>query len=189
MEISSFTISADKTKLELKILDATDVSILRFWTQNTYKNFGELIDLSSKLTGASTQNIEITLTDIEEPYFDGIYFIEAEDSDETAVSFVGEFRRYRECMMNKLSHLNICDSCNDTIENTVINTDALLRALEHAMEERFIDEMLNFTKMLDKLCSDDCKTCGQYGNIQDIVTDNANYDPITVKIDGGELTN
>ena len=41
--------------------------------------------------------------------------------------------------------------------------------------------------MLDKFCSDECKTCGQYGNIIDATTDQANYDPITIKIDGGEL--
>ena len=187
MEISSFNISRDLTKLELVLSDATDVSILRLWTNKTYKNFGELIDLSSKLTGSATQEIDITLSDIGEDYFDGIYFIEAEDSDETAVEYTATLTRYKECMINKLNNLLICDSCMERVENNIINTHMMIEALESALDERFVDEMLNITKMLDKVCSDDCKTCGQYGNVVDINTSNANYDPIRIKIDGGEL--
>ena len=187
MEISSLNISRDLSKLELIITDAADTSILRLWTDKTYKNFGELIDLSSKLTGSSTQEIDITLSDISESYFDGIYFVEVEDSDETAVEYVATLRRYEECMMDKLNNLFICDSCAEKVENNIINTHMLLEAVKAAIDGRFIDEMLNMTKMLDKFCSEECKTCGQYGNIIDATTDQANYDPITIKIDGGEL--
>lgn len=187
MEISSLSISRDLTTLDLVLTNASDVSILRFWTNKTYKNFGKLIDLSPKLIGGTTQEISITLDDIDEDYFDGIYFIEAEDSTESATEFVAHLRRYEECVLDKMKNLKICDSCNDRVENNIINTQMLLNSLEKAIANRFVDEMIYLTTGLDKLCSDDCKTCGQYGNVIDANSEIGNYNPITVKIDGGEI--
>ena len=82
MQITSFEISANRTQMNVIITDAASITSLKFWTEVTYKDYSLAIDLTSKLTASATENITITLSDIGLSYFDGVYFLEAEDTDE-----------------------------------------------------------------------------------------------------------
>lgn len=168
MKITSFQISTDRTVINLTITDAATVTSLLFWTDVTYRNYSEAIDLSSKLTGAVTENIVITLADLSLSYFDGVYFIEAEDPDELSSAITADLTRYKECILGKVLNSINCEDCLDTISNSALNAQVLLYSLETAIENSFIDEISLILTTLKKYCSDTCKSCGEYKNIVDI---------------------
>jgi len=154
MKITSFQISTDRTVINLTITDAATVTSLLFWTDVTYRNYSEAI--------------VITLADLSLSYFDGVYFIEAEDPDELNSAITADLTRYKECILDKvLSSIN-CEDCLDTISNSALNAQVLLYSLETAIQNSFIDEISLILTTLKKYCSDSCKSCGEYKNIVDI---------------------
>lgn len=167
MQITLFQINSDRTELDLTIEDAADVTELYLFTDDTFKDYSKAIDLASLLTGNATENISITLEDINENYFDGLYFIEAADSDEISGALTVDTTRYEECILNKLVALGICDSCIKEKSIPLINAQTALFGLRSAVEEGFIEEAFNIIDLLNKYCSNECKTCGSYKNVID----------------------
>lgn len=185
MKITNFEISSDKSKLLLTITDAQDIISLRLWDNNSYKDFSKLIDLSDKLTGSATENIEIYLTDLNIQSFDGIYFVEAEDISETSLEFISVLTKYKECLLNKSLLYDDCEDCPNTVNDTILNIQGLLTGLEYASELRYIDDMLNILNALEKYCTNDCNSCGQETNVDDY--ENNNPDTIDIILDGESL--
>jgi hypothetical protein len=166
MVITNFKINDAKTEIELSISDASSVNTLSLFTNKTYKDYSQVVDLSSKLTGSATENITITLGDLSIPYFDGLYFIQSEDSDEISQAITSDLTRYKECILDKVIELSICDDCLKRKSDSVINAQQLLIGLENSTEQGFIDESFILIKALDKYCSNDCKNCGEYKNLR-----------------------
>lgn len=167
MTITNFTISSDRTQIDLIITDAATVTVLNFWDQSTYKDYSLSIDLTSKLTGAITENITLSLGDLGISYFDGVYFIEAQDPDETSISVTSDLTRYKECILNKVLEISTCVDCLKENSSALLNSQTLLHSLETSINNSFIDEILLITRILDKYCSDECQSCGSYKNIID----------------------
>lgn len=186
MQITNFTISSDKSKLNLTITDAASVISLRLWSNKTYKDFSKLIDLSAKLTSSATENIEITPGDLGISYFDGIYYIEAEDPDETSLEFTYELSKYKECILVRSLQMSSCTECINQKDNILVNIDLLLSGLQYALDLRYVNEMQLIIDTLDKFCTNECTTCG--GNVEDISDyENSNPDTIDIIVDGGSL--
>lgn len=189
MQITSFTINDDKTELDLTITDAASVQSLRLWTDSTYKNFAKAIDLSGKLTASATENITITLADIDAEYFDGIYFIEAEDLDEVSIEYTSELTKYDECIVNRVKYISTCDECLAEKDTDLLNAYALLVGLQKALNLRFIDQILYFKNVLDKYCTSDCATCGKYSNVETNTSEDIlGSATLVIKLDGGDAT-
>jgi hypothetical protein len=167
MKISSIAISTDRTQIDLVITDAASLTSLSLWTDITYKDYSLAVDLSSKLTGATTENITITLADLSITYFDGIYFVEAE-SVEVSIAAVADLTRYKECILTKVLEIAQCNDCLKVFNNSLLNSQALLLSLQTAVTEGFIDEIMLIVETLNKFCSDNCKSCGEYKNTLDI---------------------
>src|SRR5210317_2221026 len=121
MEITSFSVSQDRTTLNLVISDAATITTLKLWTAETYKDYSLAIDLSAKLTASATENISITPADLGEPYFDGVYFIQAEDPDEVSEAITADTTRYKECVLNELLEMGVCDECLKTTSVKLLN--------------------------------------------------------------------
>ena len=188
MTISSFNISIDKTQLDLVMTDAADARVLRLWTDKTYKDFTVAIDLSSKLTGASIEYIEIALADIGIPYFDGIYFIEVEDANEIAQAMAWELTRYEECIVNRLGYLSVCNDCLVGEDDDLKNAFLFLEGLKTALENNLIDDIIWLNEVINKYCTNDCATCGKFSSLDDITSeDSVGGSTITIKLDGGSL--
>ncbi|AGO48976.1 structural protein [Cellulophaga phage phi14:2] len=185
MKITSFEISSDKSKLSLTIGDAQDVISLRLWDNDTYKDFSKLIDLSDKLTGASTETIDIFPNDLNISSFSGIYFIEAEDITETSLEFTSILNKYEECVLNQSVLYDNCEECIEDLNLNILNINTMLTSLKMALELRFINEMLNIIKALDKYCTNNCSTCGQEIDASDY--ENNNPDSINIILDGESL--
>lgn len=164
MQITLFKISDDKTKIDLTITDAASVSTLFVWTASTYKDYSLAIDLSSKLTASATENIEITPTELGVAEFDGLYFIEATDPDEVSIEIEVETVKYKECILERVVELSLCDDCLKEQSSSLVNAHMLLTSLEDSVELNFPNESINLINALDKYCSNACKTCGGYSN-------------------------
>jgi hypothetical protein len=184
MKITEFKISDDNTQLDLTITDAASVISLRLWKDSNYKDFSKAIDLSSKLTGSATENITITLLDISESYFDGIYFIEAEDDNELSLEYAYELLSFKECILDKLNEISNVDCLLKESED-LINAHSILLGLEYALEYRYVNEILSYLKVLNKFCTDECKSCDKTTIIDNTTKDNLNPDTIIVEVDGG----
>tara|TARA_R110000851_G_scaffold308129_1_gene466919 strand:+ start:94 stop:654 length:561 start_codon:yes stop_codon:yes gene_type:complete len=167
MQISNFSISSDGTEMKCNISDAASVTGLRLWKNFDYKDFNLAIDLSYKLTGATSETITISLFDIGETQFDGVYYIEAEDPDEVSLDVTADLTRFKECVLEKIIQSNLGKPC--LVENNVevINAHMALVNLAYAVELQFIDEILNLLKVVNIFCSNECKACGNYKNIND----------------------
>lgn len=165
MQITNFKINSTRTAINLTIIDALNVSTLKLWTDKTYKDYNLAIDLTSKLSGIATENITITLSDLSTAYFDGVYFIEAEDNTTTSQAIDSDLTRYKECILNKLVEYSICDDCLKNNSISLINAQSLLIGVENAVEQGFINETFNLINSLNKYCSNDCNSCGKYSNI------------------------
>lgn len=188
MKITAFSISSDRTELDLTISDAASVASLRLWTDKTFKNFSKALDLSAKLTGSVTEVITITLADLGILYFDGVYFIEAEDSDETSMEYVYTLSRYKECIVDRLMYISKCNECLKSENADLKNAFMFLTGLVYTLEDRYIDEMLTFITVLNTYCNNTCSTCGKYKNIVSSTgEDIQNPSGVTVILDGGSL--
>lgn len=177
MEITLFTINNSRTELNLAISNATAATTLYLWTDKTYKDYSKAIDLSAKLNGIATQNIVITLNELKQKYFDGLYFVELSSSAELDSSFTGDLTRYKECILDKIVSLSMCDSCLNKESGAIINAQGLLTSLETAIELGFLDESFNIITALNKYCSNDCATCGAYSDVKDENYFNIPVDP------------
>lgn len=172
--------------MNLTITDAASVISLRLWDKDTYKDFTKLIDLSSKLTGADTENITIFTSDLNIEMFDGVYFIEAEDVTETSIEFTSQLNKYKECILLRSLKVDACVNCINEKDVILTNLNTIFKSLEFALDLRFIDDILLNIKTLDKYCVNDCQSCGS--NIEDISSfENSNPDTINIIVDGGSL--
>ena len=184
MKITEFKISDDNTQLDLTITDAASVVSLRLWKDTNYKDFSKALDFASKLTGSATETITITLSDLGESSFDGIYFIEAEDDNELSLEYAYELVSYKECILNKINDLKKPD-CLTTFDKSIINAQMILLGLEDALEYRYINEILLYIKTLDVFCSDTCTTCNKVTTVDNTTEDALNPDDIIIQVDGG----
>jgi len=166
MQITQFNI--DNGNLLLTIENAAAATLLRLWNDNTYKDFSKAIDLTAKLTGVATENITISLTDIGESVFDGIYFIEVEDPTQIVSAYTFNLTRYKECILEKIIENIQCNDCLEKTKVAITNSHSLLIATEYSLELGFLEDAINNLKALDKYCSNSCKACGNYSNISAI---------------------
>lgn len=165
MKIVSFNPNENGSSLILELEDAENNDVLELWTDNTYKDYGKAIDLSDKLDGTSSQIIEITKDDLNSNILKGAYFVQTEDNLILATAITEYSVSYEECILNKLSELELCDECLKKESNFLINAQTLLLGFRYAVKVGFIEEAKNIRKALDKFCSNDCKTCGKYPHI------------------------
>ena len=164
MQISEFSISSDRSSLEISLTDAAAVTSLRVWNATDYRDFSKSVDLTNKLDSTSTQVITVSLAEMTLSYFDGVYILEADDSSSVQAAITSDLTKFKECILNKVMSNTICDDCLDEESKALVNAQALLYALETSVEEGFIDEIKSIIGALDKYCTDECKTCGEYTN-------------------------
>lgn len=165
MNISNFSVNSEQTEISITIDDAANVSELFLFTEDTYKNYSLARDLSSYLTGATTEIITISTIDLDIKVFDGIYYLEATSPTEISSAFLYALSRYEECILNKILKINLCDDCLKNKSLQLINAQTTLEGLKIALQNGFIIEGINLLNNLKNYCSNKCKSCGEYDNL------------------------
>lgn len=164
MNIILFEINSEKTAIDVVISNADNVSSLRLWKETNFKDYNLAIDLSSKLGGSTIETFEITLEDLGETFFDGIYFLEAEDNTSISLKITADLTKYEECILEKVITANLNNQCLVESNLNVINAHSILTSLKYSIALNFVNEILKLNSMLKVYCSNDCKTCGDYKN-------------------------
>jgi hypothetical protein len=185
MQITNFTINTDKTEIDVTITDAATITELRLWKNFDYKDFSLAVDLSGKLTASATETLTITLADIGETCFDGVYYLQADDPDEISIKVTADLTRFKECIIPKIINANLGKPCLVQNNIEVINAHAILVNLAYAVELQFIDEIIELLDAINVYCSDECKSCGGYKDLADYEYRVFN-DPNFI-IDGGNI--
>lgn len=171
--------------MDVTITDAATITLLRLWKNFDYKDFSLAIDLSAKLTGSATEVLTITLADIGEVAFDGVYYLQADDPDEISIDVTADLTRFKECIVERVVDKNLGNKCLVEINKETINAHSILVNLAYAIELSFVDEIVVLLDAINIYCSDECKSCGGYNNLEDYEYRVFN-DPNFI-IDGGNI--
>ena len=178
MTITGFRISDDKQSMIID-LEAIDTSSydLYLYTSYNYEDTTNATVISwhtmlneKVVNNLVNQTITLTINDFNEdgitlPYFDGVYILTGKSgSSNKDVAVTYDFTRYNECVLDKVLEIGVCDECLKHENHDLINASVLIQALIYAVEEKFIDEIVDIVTILDLYCSDDCKSCKEKGN-------------------------
>jgi hypothetical protein len=166
MQITKFEINSERDAISLQLINAELLNSLLLFTNKTYKDYSLAVNLNHLIQeGANVQNIEIPINELNTPFFDGLFVIEAESEDDIISALEYDLTRYEECILEKLVKFALCDDCLKNKSLSLINSQALLEGVKSAVKEGFIEEAFNLIKALDIFCSNKCKTCGNYKNV------------------------
>ena len=193
VSISSFFINSSGTALTVNLDDTTTINSVYIFKPETYKDYEKAINLTPLYEGTSVSQLDIKLSEIGEPYFDGVYIIEIENSLGSDKAITYDLTRYNECILNKVLEFSICDDCLKKNSQSLINANMLIEALKISVDNGFLEEVVNITKALKTYCSNKCKTCGEHKHINEsqitIPTGNVCPDEPTDPTDPGQELN
>ena len=184
ISINTLQISSDKKSLVVSISTETGFvfTALNLWTEDTYKDSTKSINLSALLdSNTNDENFVITADNLSIPNFDGLYFIEFGDSNDTLqIGAVAELSTYKKCLLDNTlsilsSNTNIFtgEGCNNSEFNKLIYTHSILNGLQSSIISGYYGEAIDFINALKKFCNK-CSNCGQLNSILSIGTLNNN---------------
>ena len=172
--VDNFSISTDGLSIDVSVRTEVGETInsCKFWTDATYKDSAQLIDLSSLLSGVThVENFTISVSDVEETtFFDGIFFAEfnttapnTEDCNtcRSELAVAVKLVAAKLCLLEKVLNLDMClnrtSGCNciETCEILALDNlvDSMVIALEFGLYNEAID-LLNGVRVLCPACVD-----------------------------------
>lgn len=188
--IQTYSISTDLSEITLKLeLDSGDTaSSLLMWTENTYKNSEESIDLLSVLDGTgNTESVTISANDAGVSKFDGVYIIEIQSTNGDAVmAGASDFTQYYKVTAQLLANLDLsCLSCNDDFQNALLLDLYLQATINSLLLGRYQDAIEHLAKI--KILKEGYSECEDCFDIDMSVSTSTNI--VSVGIIDCQLTN
>lgn len=188
--VNFFNIRQDQQAIQVSVetSEGFNITSAKLWTQNTYKDYFKAIDLSYKLEQVNNKEaFLITPSDISQTgLLTGIYFLEIESNSPSQecsscsnpmLAVTANFNPIKECMLNKILELSVCDgdiftdsSCNSNNGMSIININLLLEALCTALTFGYYNEAMDLYNTLSKLCNvqSNCTECNKCNACDDI---------------------
>jgi len=151
-----------------------NITSVLLWTQDTFKDYTQAINLSYKLEQVNNKEVFIiTNQDAGISDFSGIYFIEFQTdapNEECStcpnplLGIVYNLTSHYRCLTNLLSSLDNCVSCGHSYVShpdaeKAMTINLMLEAINYSLEVGNYNEALNILPKLKKLCNtlDCCK--------------------------------
>ena len=176
ISVTKFLVSNDLSTIDLEVTveSGQNVDTLLLWDEDTYKDPSRSIDLSSLLSGSTnSETITITADDAGVSKFDGMYFLQIQDTDDNAV-VVATFNltQYYVVQAKLIANIDLsCLSCNANFQNALL-VDMYLEATKQALLlGRFQDAIDNLKNVIITVDSSDCDECK---NIEPVVSTASN---------------
>lgn len=172
--ISIFKVSQDGKQLELTAQPASSsvFTELLLWTQDTYKNYSQAVNLTSKIntTVQGSQTITITDSDIGESFLSGIYFIEISDSStpssscdtcsNTALGVATDLSRFSYCLAQYLCDIDLsCANCSPNLSKA-LTMKMYIDNLRDSLQLGNFTTAIEFWSNLNRFCQGSCVECG-----------------------------
>jgi hypothetical protein len=175
--ISNFSIINNGTELAVDVETGIgfEITSIRFWDMNSFKDYTLSIDGSFKLENTNNQEVLIyTAAELEVASFKDLWFMEVETNQpedecstcfEPALAITYNLYDYYKCSLNEFLKANTkdCTSCKPNINKGLITSINLgLEAIILNIELGFYSDAIDQVNMLKKLCSltDSCVNCG-----------------------------
>ena len=161
--VTKFLVSNDLSKIDLEVSvdGGQTIDNIYLWTEETYKDPSSKIDLSSLLSGASSEEISISSNDASISQFDGMYFLQIETSgDEAVVVATFNLTQYYITQAKLIANIDLsCLNCNANFQNALL-FDLYLEATKQALLlGRFQDAIDNLEKLIITVDTSDCDEC------------------------------
>tara|TARA_R110000796_G_scaffold202062_1_gene318323 strand:+ start:6939 stop:7535 length:597 start_codon:yes stop_codon:yes gene_type:complete len=171
--ISLFKVDPDGKNMSLTVQPASGSNLteLLMWTQDTYKNYNNAIDLTNllNLTVTGSQTISISTSDISEDYLSGIYFIELTDNStpssdcstcsNTELGVATDFSRFSYCLAEYLVDINYnCANCDNNL-STALTMKMYIDGLRDSLQLGNFTTAISFFENMDRFCSGSCVEC------------------------------
>lgn len=187
--IQTYSISTDLSEITLEFeLDSGDTtSSLLMWTEDTYKNSDESIDLLSVLDATgNTESVTISATDAGVSKFNGIYIIEIQSTNGDAImAGASDFTQYYKVAAQLLANLDLsCLSCNDDFQNALLLDLYLQATINSLLLGRYQDAIEHLAKI--KIVQEDYTECEDCFDIDVSVSTSTNI--VSVGIIDCQLT-
>lgn len=172
INVTKFLVATDLATIDLNvnITIGQTVTELLLWTDATYKDPSQSIDLSSLLAGASeVESITITAADAGLSSFTGIYFAQITTSEpEALMTATFNLTQYYVVQAQLVANIDLsCLSCNGNFQNALL-FDLYLEATKNSLIlGRFKDAITYLNNLIITVETSDCDACG---NIEPIVS-------------------
>lgn len=178
--INTLSISADRKTMTVALTTDSGQTFdtVNLWTELTYKDYTQAVDLSAKLASATnTESFTITASDLNITQFDGLYFLEFGDTlSQLQLGAVAELTTYKKCLLDTTLEILSSDvdivkgeGCNNADFNKLIYVHATLNALQSAMISGYYGETLDLIATLKKFCVA-CPDCPNLSSILSLGT-------------------
>jgi hypothetical protein len=176
--ISVFKVNQEGSALDLVVSadEGETIDSIMLWTQNTFKDYTQALDFSSKLSGlTNNESITILASEIGETQLNGIYFVEAIDSStpepgcnecsNTVLGVATDFSRFAYCIIEFLCKMEeCCGDCNHEL-NKALTMKLYMDGLRNTLQLGNFTTAIKFWENLNRACDPVCKECGALDNV------------------------
>ena len=172
INVNNINISNDGKTLNINLSTGQGYNItsIKLWNQDTYKNYSLATDLSYKLEQINNKEILIyTKEELNYNSFDGIYFIEIESNEpennecdvcpNPLLAVVSKLDIYYKCMTELILEADICNAnlfsrevCDDNKINKALSVNLFIEAINQSLDLGQFIEAISLLNNLKKLC-------------------------------------
>ncbi len=162
--VTKYMVSNDLGTIDLDVtLDEGDyIAGLLMWTEGTYRDPRQSIDLSHKIDGTNnTLSTELSTADAGVSQFTGIYFLQiTTNNGEAIVVATMNLTQYYVVQAKVIANINLsCLNCNTNFQNALL-FDLYLEATKNALLlGRYQDAINNLSKLIITIDTSDCDEC------------------------------
>ena len=172
INVTKFLVANDLASIDLDVTVtvAETVTAMYMWTDATYKDPAQKIDLTSLLAGATnSESLTITAAQAGLSTFNGLYFVQLETSDSEAVVIATvNLTQYYIIQAKLIANIDLsCLNCNGNFQNALL-FDMYLTATQNALIiGRFQDAIGHLEKLIITV---DTSTCDECNDIEPVVS-------------------
>lgn len=161
--VNTFLVSNDKKTISV-VLDAGAGNLITgatLWTESTYKDPNNGIDLSSLLSGVdNNESFTISSTMVGIDSFEGLYFGEFTSNEpDAAIVATAPLAKYYSAMAKILAEVDLsCLSCNENFQNALL-LDLYVESMKNAIQLGRFQDAITFLERVNLFTSISCDSC------------------------------
>lgn len=172
--VNNFSIieNGSQIALDVETLPGYNITSIRFWSMNTFKDYSLAIDGSYKISGVSNKEVLIyTAAELSAEILTDIWFVEVTDNvPESECSTCGEpvlaitynLLEYYACSLNEFLKVRTDSGCKSGLNtNLVTYINLLIDSVIKDIELGFYSDAIDNVGILKKMCNlgNGCTSC------------------------------
>lgn len=164
INVTKFLVANDLATIDLDVTVTAGQTVteLLLWTDKTYKDPAQSVDLTSLLNGGSNvESITITAEDAGLSSFTGIYFAQITTSEpEALITATFNLTQYYVVQAQLVANIDLsCLNCNANFQNSLL-FDLYLEATKNSLLlGRFQDAITYLNNLIITIETSDCDAC------------------------------